>query len=59
MWILHDNILVLHFFKYLEITSIYRVYLLSNKMKMSHTFQICPIDFVLHGDKVPYTIFSF
>ena len=26
-------------------------------MKMSCTFQICPIGFVLHGDNVPYTFF--
>ena len=26
---------------------------------MSHTFQICPIDFALHGDNVPHDIFSF
>ena len=26
---------------------------------MSHTFQICPIDFILHGEIVPYAIFSF
>ena len=28
-------------------------------MKMSHNFQICPIGFALHGDNVPYDIFSF
>ena len=26
---------------------------------MSHNFQICPIDFALHGDNVPYDIFAF
>ena len=26
---------------------------------MSHNFQICPIDFALHGDNVPYNIFAF
>ena len=25
---------------------------------MSHTFQICPIIFALHGDSVPHDIFS-
>ena len=27
--------------------------------KMSHNFQICRIDFALHGDNVPYDIFAF
>ena len=26
---------------------------------MSHNFQICPIDFALHGDNDPYDIFAF
>ena len=26
---------------------------------MSKNFQICPIDFALHGDNVPYDIFAF
>ena len=26
---------------------------------MSHNFQICPIDFALHGDSDPYDIFAF
>ena len=34
-------------------------YVIKWSEKMSHNFQICPIDFALHGDNVPYDIFTF